>query len=124
LRCQQRSTPTKESRRYCSSGARRSPRFPTRTRAESIRRSAASRCPRYEALAEETCLEKVSMHARDGVDADLLRARRLTFAEERAAAECLEIHLRDHVQRAPVALRLTLRQQSEVRDLRGGKERR
>ena len=60
----------------------------------------------------------------DGVDADLLRAGLLALAEERAAAEVLEVHLLHHRQRAAVALRLPLRQHAEVRDLGRGEERR
>ena len=35
----------------------------------------------------------------------------------------LRVHLRHHAQRAPMPLRLALRQQAEVRDLRAGEQR-
>ena len=68
--------------------------------------------------------EVVAIHAGDRVDADLLRARLLALAVQRAAAEMLEVHLLHHRERASVALRLALRQDAEVGHLRGGEERR
>src|SRR6185503_5441496 len=65
----------------------------------------------------------IAIHPRDGVDRDLLRTRLLAFAIQRAMAELLGIHLRDHAQGAARTLGLTLRHQAEMRDLRRGEER-
>src|SRR5258705_9792663 len=62
--------------------------------------------------------EEITIHPRDEVDADLLGARLLALAEQRAPPEALEIHLRHHLERPAVALGLSLRQQPEMRDLR------
>src|SRR5207249_3454728 len=96
-----------------------------------VLRTAFCLCP-VSAVAAHTSLisqaqcsdEIVSVHSRDHVDADLLRTRLLTFAKERAPAEALQIHLRHHLQRSPVPLRLPLRKVTQVRDLRSREERR
>src|SRR5512138_3617917 len=56
----------------------------------------------------------VAIHPRDGIDADLLRARFLALTVQRAVPKALHIHLRDHAQRTAEPLRLTLRQKAEV----------
>ena len=56
----------------------------------------ASERPALGAGSEQTGSDEIAIHPRDRVDADLLRTRLLTLAEERAAAEVLEIHLLDH----------------------------
>src|SRR5712692_389012 len=63
----------------------------------------------------------VAVHPRDEVDGDLFRADGLALPEHGAAAEVL-FHDLHHPDDALVALRLSLRQQSEVRDLGGGEE--
>src|SRR5262249_42096424 len=51
----------------------------------------------------------IAVHARDRVDADLLRARLLAFAVERAMPEAFLVHLCHHPERATLTLRLALR---------------
>src|SRR5207253_5010322 len=63
----------------------------------------------------------VAIHARDEVDRDALGADRFALAEHRAGAEHL-VHDLDHLHDALVALRLSLRQESEVRDLGASEE--
>src|SRR5215831_593378 len=48
----------------------------------------------------------IAVHPRDRVDADLLRAGLLAFAEERAVPEAFLVHLRHHAQGATPAFRL------------------
>ena len=80
--------------------------------------------PRARRASVTVARSEVAVHPRDDVDADLLRARRLALAEVRAVAEALGVHLRDHRERTAVALGLALRQEAEVRDLRGGEQHR
>src|SRR5437764_1992621 len=63
----------------------------------------------------------VAVHAGDEIDGDLFRAHRLALAEHGAAPEVL-LHHPHHVEHALVALGLSLRQKSQVRDLGGGEE--
>src|SRR5690606_18161248 len=65
----------------------------------------------------------IAIHAPDYVNADLLGAGFLTLAEQSAAPEAFRIHLLDHGNRPAIALRLPLRQEPQVRDLRARKER-
>src|SRR5262245_5094686 len=60
------------------------------------------------ALAGQAGPDVVAVHARDEVEADLLRAHRLALAVAGAGAEAFLVHLRDHVAHAAEALRLSL----------------
>ena len=72
--------------------------------------------------AEQIGAQEISVHARDRVDADFLRACLLTFAVKRAGPEILQIHLLHHSKSPAIPLRLTLRQEAEVRNLGRGEE--
>src|SRR5258708_7906424 len=65
-------------------------------------------------LVEERSAEALAVHRRDVMHADLLRARCLALAVQRAAAEALLVVLRDHPPRPTRALRLALREQRQV----------
>src|SRR5262245_30056150 len=59
----------------------------------------------------------VAVHERDRVDADLLGTRVLALTVQRAMSEPFKVHLRDHARAAAISLSLSLRKQTEVRDL-------
>ena len=67
------------------------------------------------------CVDEVAIHPADELDGDFLGANRLTLAVIGATAEDFLRHRGDHVQRALIALRLSLRKRVEVRDFRSGK---
>src|SRR5690242_16483939 len=80
----------------------------------------AAPAPGSVSAALEASGDVIAVHPRDEVDGDLLRADRFAFAIHRAASEVL-LHHFDHPHHAIVALGLSLRQESEVRDF-GGSE--
>src|SRR4051794_37576621 len=79
-----------------------------------------------ERLADQTALlelrlHEVAVHQRDEVDRDLFGARRFALAVVRARTE-VRLHRLDHADRAVPALGLTLRQQVQMLQLRGGEQ--
>ena len=72
---------------------------------------------RRELAGAQPGVDEIAVHSRNRVHADLLRAGFLTFAEKRAAAETLEVHLGYHRESPPIALGLTLRQVPKMTDL-------
>src|SRR3954471_816020 len=66
--------------------------------------------------------EQVVVEPGDRLHRDALGAGSRALTDVRATAEALTILLGDHVHHPVVALRLALRQQPEVGDLRGGEE--
>src|SRR5688572_18103610 len=73
--------------------------------------------------ARERAGEVVAVEARDDAEVDVLGARGLALAVERAAAEALLVGGGDQGLRAASALGLALRQRREVCELRADEER-
>ena len=61
-----------------------------------------------------------AVHLRDEAGADLGWANRFAFINVGAIAETFLVHLPNHAKNAARALRLTLRQEREMGNLRGG----
>src|SRR3954447_11383866 len=68
--------------------------------------------------------EQVVVEPGDGLHRDALRAGGGALTDVGATAEALPVLLGDHVDHPLVALRLALREQAEVSDLRGGEQHR
>src|SRR2546426_6681186 len=79
---------------------------------------------RFDGLpAREARGEEVAIQSRDEGEANLLGAHGFALADVRAAPEHLPVHRGHHVTHARVALGLPLRQEAEVRHLRGREQR-
>ena len=72
----------------------------------------------------ETRRDEVAVHPRDHFELDFFGTRRFALADVGAAPESLGVELPHHLQGTLRPLRLTLRQQSQVRNLRARKQRR
>jgi hypothetical protein len=66
-----------------------------------------------------TSANEIPVHPSDRINADFLRTRLLTLSVQGAASKILEIHPLYHTERSAIALRLPLRKEAEMRDLRG-----
>src|SRR5258708_1899056 len=64
----------------------------------------------------------IVVHAGDHADLDLLGTYGFAFADVGAASEAFDVVLHHHAEGTAIALRLALRQNAEMRDLRGGEQ--
>src|ERR1017187_7086796 len=96
----------------CDSSSNRTPKSPS---SGPVRRRSAAR-----PLGQQ----EIAVHAGDDFQLDFLGAYGFAFADVGAASEALGGGLRYHRNHAGVALRLALRQQTEMRDLGAHEERR
>src|SRR5215467_8160225 len=79
-------------------------------------------CPRAWRSFRPASLEIIAIHSRNDFEFDLLRAHGFAFADVRTAAEEFLFYLRNHVQCALKALRLSLGEQSQVTYFRSCKQ--